>query len=71
MNDIELLKEIDELLDDEAKDILANLKALGQLQKTVHTLIAVEHMRSERVNEIRRRMFAYSKMRLQEVKGEA
>ena len=71
MNDIELLKEIDELLDDEAKDILANIKELGQLQKTVHTLIAVEHMRSERVNEIRRRMFAYSKMRLQEVKGEA
>ena len=71
MNDIELLEEIDELLDDEAKDILANIKELEQLQKTVHTLIAVEHMRSERVNEIRRRMFAYSKMRLQEVKGEA
>ena len=71
MNDIELLKEIDELLDDEAKDILANIQELGQLQKTVHTLLAVEHMRAERVNEIRRRMFAYSKMRLQEVKGEA
>ena len=71
MNDIDLLKEIDELLDDEAKDILANIQELGQLQK-VHTLLAVGHMRAERVNEIRRRMLAYSKMRLQEViKGEA
>ena len=70
MNDIELLKEIDRLLDDEAKDILANIKELEQLEKNVHTLIAVVHMRAERVNEIRRRMFAYSKMRLQEVMGE-
>ncbi len=66
MNDIELLKDIAARLYDDAEGILENIEDLERVKKTVDKLIAVEHLRAERIADIRHRMFVYAQTKLQE-----